>query len=54
MKRWRVVAPLTPLAPVKKCGAEDDETSYRCTLLLNHNDDHETWLSARFVHRWPQ
>ena len=52
---WRVVAPLTPLAPVRKCSAEDVDTSYRCTLRLNHGGgDHETWISARFVHRWPR
>jgi len=51
-RRWRLVAPLTPLLPVRQCWDEDDETGYRCTLRRNHNGDHEAWISARFMHRW--
>ena len=49
-----MLAPLTPLLPIRRCGAEAPVTSYRCTLRLNHSGDHQTWLSARLVHGWRQ
>lgn len=54
---WRVVAPLTPLVPVRKCQVEEDDQdqggTYLCTLRWGHGGlNHEAWTSGRCVYRW--